>query len=158
MHDFIEQETFSISNGWRKEWVNLTKEELMKIPWIRDAIENPACRISFNCDISFHIQEITNAGAIHLVNPDDPLSSECDIIRLSQSVSDAIKGELTHRLVFEVCRHNEMNRDDSLWGLKDVYIGELKTYHYFKNGTITDCYDHCQSSCIAGCCFETTDD
>jgi hypothetical protein len=61
-----EAEIFVIGNGWEKSWVNMTKKDLMTIPWMKEAIEGTDAKLFINDCMGFDINEITDAGAIHL--------------------------------------------------------------------------------------------
>jgi hypothetical protein len=57
-------ETFTIGNE-KNEWVNLTKKELMTIPWMKEAIEGTNVKLFVNDCWGTDIKEITDAGGIH---------------------------------------------------------------------------------------------
>ncbi len=59
-------ETFTIGNGWEKSWVNMTKEDLMTIPWMKEAMEGTDTKLFIDDCLGFDIQNVTDAGAIHL--------------------------------------------------------------------------------------------
>jgi hypothetical protein len=63
--DFIQEETFVISNGWEKNWANLNKAELAEIPWMKEAIDAHDSNLFIDDCLGFHIESITEAGAIH---------------------------------------------------------------------------------------------
>jgi hypothetical protein len=62
----FETETLTIGNGWEKNWTRLTKKELMTIPWMKEAIEGTDAKLFIDDCLGFDIQEVTEAGAIHL--------------------------------------------------------------------------------------------
>lgn len=64
-YQWIEGETFTITNGSEKNWVNLRKEELMTIPWMKEAIEGTDAKLFINDCWGTDIKEITDAGGIH---------------------------------------------------------------------------------------------
>lgn len=69
-HHLIEDdaETFTITNGWEKEWTNLTKAQLLEIPWMKEAIEGAKGYKLFIDDcLGFDIKEIDESGVIRLV-------------------------------------------------------------------------------------------
>jgi hypothetical protein len=59
-------ENLTIGNGWEKSWTSLTKKGLMDIPWMKEAIEGTDAQLFINDCLGFDIQEITEAGVIHL--------------------------------------------------------------------------------------------
>ncbi len=59
-------ETFTIGNGWEKSWANMTQKDLMSVPWMKEAMEATGAKLFINDCLGFDIQEITEAGAIHL--------------------------------------------------------------------------------------------
>ena len=59
-------ENLTISNGWEKSWTPLTKKELMTIPWMKEAIEGTDAKLFIDDCLGFEIDEVTEAGAIHL--------------------------------------------------------------------------------------------
>jgi hypothetical protein len=63
-------ENLTIGNGWEKSWVPLNKNELMTIPWMKDAIEGTDAKLFIDDCLGFDIQEVTDAGAIHLKKPE----------------------------------------------------------------------------------------
>jgi hypothetical protein len=62
----FETETLTIGDGWEKNWVRLDKQELMEIPWMKEAIEGTDAKLFIDDCLGFDIKEITEAGAIHL--------------------------------------------------------------------------------------------
>ncbi len=61
-----ETETLTIGNGWEKNWVELRKDELMKIPWMKEAIEAKGAKLFIDDCLGFDISNVTDAGAIEL--------------------------------------------------------------------------------------------
>lgn len=61
---YFDTETFVISNGWEKNWVNLTKVELMEIPWMKEAIEVADAKLFIDDCLGFTINSVTEAGGI----------------------------------------------------------------------------------------------
>lgn len=59
---FIDTETFTMTNS---KWVNLTKAELLELPWIVEALSNPGSLLFFNSCLGFVVDHMTDAGAIH---------------------------------------------------------------------------------------------
>lgn len=63
-------ENLTISNGWEKNWVSMTKNELMTIPWMRAAIEGTNAKLFIDDCLGFDIQGVSEAGAIYLKQRD----------------------------------------------------------------------------------------
>jgi hypothetical protein len=55
------EEPFTITNG---VWKNLTKDELLALPWIKEAYENPKSTLGINDCFGFSITEISEGGSI----------------------------------------------------------------------------------------------
>ena len=84
---FIDEETFTISNGSEKNWVNLTKAELMEIPWMKEAIEGKDSKLFINDFLGFDIKYVTDAGAIH--------TSDNKHLRISRNTTRPTRLELS---------------------------------------------------------------
>ena len=69
-------ETFTISNGWEKSWVRMTKKDLMAIPWMKEVMEATDhvsrldAKLFIDDCLGFDIESVTEAGAIHLKHRD----------------------------------------------------------------------------------------
>jgi hypothetical protein len=84
----IDTQTFVISNGSEKNWINLTKHELLTIPWIKEAVNTPNSKFVINDCLGFEIKEITDAGAIHL-------ALDYRLLRISKNISNPVQLRLT---------------------------------------------------------------
>jgi hypothetical protein len=60
-YDFIDHETFTISNS---TWVPLNKSELMELPWIREIVTHPGTELYINYIWGCTVLRISDGGAI----------------------------------------------------------------------------------------------
>ncbi len=85
-----DDEPLEISNGWERDWVNLTKKELMTIPWIREIVEaNEAIEVKLFIDdcLGFNIKEISEWGSIIL--------KDGNTLRIAKNISTPDRYQLT---------------------------------------------------------------
>ena len=117
----FETETFTIGNGWEKNWVTLTKKELMTIPWMKEAIEGTDAKLFINDCLGFDIKSVTDAGVIELKSG--------NILRISKNIKKACRLDLT-----EYYRNVE-----GLWELDPNYPWSIRSATVSANfGTLSD--------------------
>jgi hypothetical protein len=120
-YQWIETATFIITNGSEKNWVNLRKEELMTIPWMKEAIEAIEAKLFIDDCLGFDIKSVTDAGVIELKNG--------NILRISKNIKRACRLELT-----EYYRNAE-----GLWELDPNYPRDIHSATVSTNfGTLSD--------------------
>lgn len=147
-------EPFTITNGNERAWMNLTKAELMKIPWMKEAIETPDAMLFIDDCLGFGIKEVTEGGSIRLKGG--------NALRIAKNTVKASRLQLTEY------RRN----DEGVWELDLNYPRRIfsasvsknfggfcftdgpNKYYYHPNGEITttricpwddDCFGYCCS-------------
>lgn len=119
-----DDETFEISNGWEKDWMNLSKKDLMTIPWIKEIDEvkdaNEIKLFIDNC-LGFDIKEISEWGSIIL--------KDGDTLRIAKNTCKPDRYQLT-----------QMYRDkDGLWKVDSNYPRYIRSATVSANfGTMKD--------------------
>ena len=148
-------EPFSITNGHERAWMNLTKAELMEIPWMKEAIETPDAKLFIDDCLGFDVKEVTQGGSIRLKNG--------SALRIARNIVKPSRLQLTEY------RRNE----DDVWELDPNYPRHIfcatvssnfggfcftsgpNKYYYHKNGDITTQF-LCvfDDDCFGYCCFD----
>jgi hypothetical protein len=154
-------EPFSITNGHERAWMNLTKAELMTIPWMKEAIETPDAKLFIDDCLGFDIKDVSEGGSIRLKNAFDWTPQRC--LRIAKNTVKPSRLQLT-----EYYRD-----DDGLWQTDPNYPRRIfcatvsknfggfcfsegpNKYYYHPNGEITTeflCY--LDDKCFGYCCFD----
>lgn len=145
----------TITNGHERAWMNLTKAELMEIPWMKEAIETPDAKLFIDDCLGYAIKEVTEGGSIRL--------KDNSVLRISRNTVKPSRLQLT------AYDRNE----EGLWELDPNYPRRIfcatvssnfggfcftsgpNKYYYYPNGDITTtrlCY--LDDKCFGYCCSD----
>lgn len=147
-------EPLSITNDDERAWMNLTKAELMEIPWMKEAIETPDAKLFIDNCLGFDVKEVTQGGSIRLKNG--------NALRIAKNIIKPCRLQLTAydrneegvwELDLNFPRHIFCATVSSNFGGLCFTSGPNK-YYYHKDGRITtdflcplddDCFGYCCS-------------
>lgn len=154
----------TITNGHERAWMNLTKAELMEIPWMKEAIETPDAKLFIDDCLGFDIKDVSEGGSIRLKNAFDWTPQRC--LRIAKNTVKPSRLQLT-----------EYYRDaDGLWQIDPNYPRRIfcatvssdfggfcfsagpNKYYYYPNGEITTTrLCPWEDGCCGYCCSDYYD-
>ena len=148
-------EPFAITNGHERAWMNLTKAELMEIPWMKEVIETPEAMLFIDDCLGFDVKEVTEGGSIRL--------QRGGALRIAKNTVKPSRLQLT------AYDRNE----EGVWELDPNYPRRIfcatvssnfggfcftsgsNKYYYHKNGDITTQFlCSMDDECFGYCCFD----